>query len=602
MWTKDEIDEKYCPINLQWTDEDQNKLNFIIDLRSKNLIGWSIILKHRYIDIYEWLLHRHPLLDDSYSLLTKVYWLLHKMEFFPKCPTCGKTKYMHKNVDHFDKGYFRSCCKECAAANPARQKKIADTTEKHFGSRNFFTSECGKEKKQKYLELHGITNVFQLDSVKQKSRESRKAHFGYEYTMQSPEKRQLAKDNYKKKTGYDHQFCDPNVIAKKNKTQQENIDAGIDPKKKFKRNWRIKRYNNIVALTAEVQPKFSLDYFMQFDRNGQYHILFDWHCSKCGNDFSAYLDQNLITREHLPARCPTCHPVSNGTSKYEYEIADFLKNSCNLNDVSMHDRTVLNPYEIDIVVHSRKIGIEFDGLYHHSEIGGGKPKTYHIFKTNEAKKHEYQLIHIFEDEWINKRSIVESRLKSIFGVVDDKIFARKCLVKDVDFNTTKEFLNENHLQSWSNSSVNLGLFYEDSLVAIMTFGKPRYNKQYEWELIRYCSKLNTQILGGSGKLLKAFEMQFKPKSLLSYADYRWSIGKMYDSLGFKLDHISEPNYWYIKNTICDRFSRVKFQKFKLKKILKNFDDSLSEVENMQNNGYDRIFDCGNLVYVKIYEK
>lgn len=330
-------------------------------------------------------------------------------------------------------------------------------------------------------------------------------------------------------------------------------------------------------------------------------MLFDWHCNKCGNDFSAYLDQNLITREHLPARCLNCHPISCGTSKYEYEVADFLRNECHVDDVLMHDRTIINPYEIDIIVPSKSIGIEYDGLYHHSEIGGGKPKTYHSFKTNEAKKHGYQLIHIFEDEWLNKRLIVESRLKSIFGVIDKKIYARKCIVKNVDSSLTKKFLNENHLQGWSNSSINLGLFYNDMLVALMTFGKPRYNKECEWELIRYCSSLDTQVIGGAGKILKAFEIQYHPNSLLSYADYRWSNGKMYESLSFKLDHISEPNYWYIKNTICGRFSRVKFQKFKLKKMFNNFDDSLSEVENMRNNGFDRVFDCGNLVYIKTYE-
>ena len=600
MWTKTEIDEEFYPIDLCWTDDDQIKLNLVLDIRKKYLKNWSAILKRRYNDIYEWLLHRHPLLDDSYSLVTKLYWLMHKLVFFQKCPVCGKTKHMHKNIDSFENGYIRACCKECAAANPERQRKIADTTEKHYGSRNFFTSECGKAKTKAYLNALGVVNVFQLDSVKQKSCETRKVNFGFEYTMQSPEKRKLASDNYKKKTGYTHQFSNPEIIEKSRKTQQDNINAGLDPKAKFKKKWRIKRYNSIVALTNEIQPLFSLEYFMQFDSDSQYHVMFDWHCNKCGKDFSAYLDQNLITREHLPARCLHCHPILNGASKPEYEIADFIKTSCNICDLSMHNRSVLNPYEIDIAIPSRKTGIEYDGLYYHSEFNGGKPKSYHVFKTNEAQKKGYQLIHVFEDEWMNKRLIVESRLKSIFGMFDRKIFARKCIVSSVDTNTSKKFLNENHLQGWSHSSVNLGLYYDNGLVALMTFGKPRYNKQYEWELIRYCSLLNVQVIGGAGKLLKAFEMKCRPKSLLSYADYRWSTGKMYESLGFKLDHVSEPNYWYVKSSICERFSRIKFQKFKLKRLLDNFDNSLSEVENMRNNGFDRIFDCGNLVYVKTY--
>lgn len=296
MWNKDEIDEEYVPIALDWSDDDQQKLDIAIDVRNRCSTCWTQVLKRHNIDVYEWLMHRHPLLNEPWAnTATKLYWLMHKLTFFPRCPVCGKTKYMHKNIDSFELGYYRACCKECAAANPARQKKIADTTEMHYGSRNFFTSTTGKEKIKKYLEKHGITNAFQLESIKEKSRKSRKKNFGYEYTMQSPDKRKMASQNYKEKTGYAHQFSDPAVIEKSKETRQKNIDAGIDPKCKFKKNWRIKRYHSISSLTDEVVPKFTLDEFMGFDRDSQYHVLFDWHCNKCGKDFLAYLDQNLIT-------------------------------------------------------------------------------------------------------------------------------------------------------------------------------------------------------------------------------------------------------------------------------------------------------------------
>lgn len=601
MWIIDEVDEQYAPVELNWNDVDQQMLDVVLNARHNYPNCWTRHLMHCNADAYDWLLHRHPLLGEArFTNVTRLYWLLHKLSFWEKCPICGKTKHMHKNVDNFEQGYFRACCKECAAANPERQKKIADTTEKHYGSRNFFTSDAGKKKIKKYLDENGIANAFQLESVKRKSRESRKAHFGYEYTMQSPEKRKLASENYKEKRGYAHPFSDPNVVAKCKKTQRENIDAGIDPKAKFKENWRTKRYNSIVALSDEVKPLFSREYFMQFNSNEQYHVLLDWHCNKCGNDFSAYLDQNLITREHLPARCLACHPISNGTSRFEYEIERFLREDCHVADVSLHDRTILKPYEVDIMLPSRKFCIEFDGLFFHSEANGGKSKNYHVFKTNEARKCGYQLIHVFEDEWVNKRPIVESRLKSLLGIPEKRIWARRCIIRNVDAKTTKLFMNTNHLQGWSHSSVNLGLFCDETLVAMMTFGKPRYNKKHEWELIRYCSLLGHQVVGGAGKLLKHFEKTFKPKSLLSYADYRWSNGKMYDALGFKLDYLSEPNYWYVRSNMCKRFSRIAFQKHKLRSVLEHFDDSLSEVENMRNNGFDRIFDCGNLVYVKMY--
>ena len=133
----------------------------------------------------------------------------------------------------------------------------------------------------------------------------------------------------------------------------------------------------------------------------------------------------------------------------------------------------------------------------------------------------------------------------------------------------------------------------------MTFGKPRFNKNYEYELIRYATKSGYHVIGGAGKLLSYFEKTYKPKSLVSYADRRWSQGKLYYALNFKLDHISSPNYWYVYG--CDIESRLKYQKHKLSRLLEIYDSNLSEYENMKNNGYRRIYDCGNFVFVKFYD-
>ena len=140
----------------------------------------------------------------------------------------------------------------------------------------------------------------------------------------------------------------------------------------------------------------------------------------------------------------------------------------------------------------------------------------------------------------------------------------------------------------------------------MTFSKPRFDKKHEWELVRFCNKCGYHVPGGASKLLKHFERQYNPKSIVSYADRRWTMNNgntLYDRLGFSLDHISKPNYWYWNTEDRDYalYSRIQFQKHKLKGILEHFDESKSEVQNMKDNGYDRIFDCGNLVFVKKYD-
>ena len=136
------------------------------------------------------------------------------------------------------------------------------------------------------------------------------------------------------------------------------------------------------------------------------------------------------------------------------------------------------------------------------------------------------------------------------------------------------------------------------LVAVMTFCKARFDKTHEYELSRYATINHFSVIGGAGKLLAEFEREYSPKSLVTYADRRWSVGNMYNKLGFRHDHNSSPNYFYVKNQ--KRYSRQMFQKHKLKNKLEKFDVNKTEVENMKDNGYYRIFDCGNMVFEKIY--
>ena len=143
------------------------------------------------------------------------------------------------------------------------------------------------------------------------------------------------------------------------------------------------------------------------------------------------------------------------------------------------------------------------------------------------------------------------------------------------------------MQGFAAASLRLGLFYNGEIISIMSFGKSRF-KAGETELIRYCTKLNTQVVGGFSKLLKASDLN----NIVTYCDLRYSDGAGYIKNGFKIIGQSAPNYFYFKGPILE--SRQKYQKHKLKNILKIFDETKTEVQNMIDNGYLRIFDCGNL--------
>ncbi len=291
--------------------------------------------------------------------------------------------------------------------------------------------------------------------------------------------------------------------------------------------------------------------------------------------------------------CPMCTILS---SSQEIEICKLLDNF-NIQYIQS-DRTILGGKELDIYIQSHNLAIEFNGIYWHSE-GNGKGRSYHLNKTKECSDRNIQLLHIFENEWDNhiKKEIWKSIIINKLGICSQKIFARKCTINEVDNKTVKQFLLNNHLQGHTPSSINIGLYYENELVSLMTFGKSRYNKSYQYELIRFCNKLNTLVTGGASKIFKYFIRNYNPDSLISYADMRYSNGTLYENLGFIKLKSSTPNYFYFhKSNKLKLMSRVQFQKHKLNDKLELFDTSMTEYQNMLNNGYDRIWDCGNGVY------
>ena len=290
--------------------------------------------------------------------------------------------------------------------------------------------------------------------------------------------------------------------------------------------------------------------------------------------------------------CKKCS--NNGVSKYEKEINEFLISNNIVTEIN--DKTVLNGLEIDIYIPSHKVAIEFDGLYWHSEEY--KPSNYHLNKTELCEQQGIQLIHIFEDEWLNKPEIVKSRLVNILGLTPIKLYGRKTEVRKVSPKDSKLFLDTNHIQGSVNSKVKLGLYNNDELVSIMTFGGLRKilgstPNNDEYELLRFCNKLNTTVIGGADKLLKHFTKTHSPNKIISYADRRWSQGGLYEKLGFSFIHNSKPNYFYLVNK--NREHRFKYRKDIL--IREGFDANKSEHQIMLDRNIYRIYDCGAKKYI-----
>lgn len=292
-------------------------------------------------------------------------------------------------------------------------------------------------------------------------------------------------------------------------------------------------------------------------------------------------------------RCSQCSLT--GKSKAELELFEFIKE--NFPNAKNGDKSIISPFELDIVIPEKKTAIEYCGLYWHSELNG-KTRSYHQDKLEKCTKAGYKLITVFEDEWIFNPNIVKSRLLNILGVSHNKrIYARQCEIKEIDTKTKNAFLNKNHLQGADSSSIKLGAFYQDELVSVMTFSKGSISKgatskEGSWELSRFCSDYNLSVVGIASKLFKHFVRNYKPKEIYTYGDLRWSTGGLYKKLGFTFKHKSKPSYWYLINN--KRLHRFNFRKNVLKDKLDSFDPNLTEWQNMAKNGYNRIWDCGNV--------
>jgi len=360
---------------------------------------------------------------------------------------------------------------------------------------------------------------------------------------------------------------------------------------------QLKRINSFRENILKKQDIYNIK-ILDINQLNKVTDLIDLQCNKCG-----YKYINRIYNIQLGyGKCPKCFPRNISISSQEKEISNYIKNIIGKENIFTSFIGLIkneneNNLEVDIFIPSKNIAIEYNGLYWHSELINKNPKNYHIYKTNECSKKNIQLIHIFEDEWIFKKSIVKSMIKYRLGNVDRKIHARKCQIKEISPQEKNKFLEENHIQGKDSSKIKLGAFYNNELVSVMTFAHGNISKggnpkdKLTWELSRFASKLNCNIPGMASKLLSFFEKNYTWIKIFTYADLRWSVGKLYYNLGFDLINQSLPNYWYVKG-------QMRIHRFSLRKQPDEPKD-IPEYILRHQQGYYRIWDCGNLKFSKL---
>lgn len=314
-------------------------------------------------------------------------------------------------------------------------------------------------------------------------------------------------------------------------------------------------------------------------------------CKKCGEE-SHVLNSRFNARlrnGHDP--CIKCNNISTGTSSQEEEIAQFIE-SLGF-EVKRGDRRELEGREIDVFVPDLRIGFEYNGLFWHSEFR--IEKEYHVKKQEKAREKGISLIHIWEDDWNKKKNIVKSRISHLLGKTQKKIYPRKCSLREVSYKETKKFLNENHIQGFCPFQKSIGLYYENELISISTFGKRKISGSSGNELLRFCNKIGHSIPGGFSKMLSHYIKTELPEEIITFSDRAWTteMKNFYVSNGFSPIGTTPPNYWYIIEK--ERKHRFSFRKSEL--VKSGFDPQKTEREIMRERGILRIYDCGQYKYV-----
>lgn len=485
------------------------------------------------------------------------------------------------------------CAKHCSVVTHLKRIHHIDDIKKYYDDRfkqknEGFCKYCGKPVlfctlKDGYRQFCDRTCFWRYtthsDEVKAKREQTCLEKYGTKQYLSSKDRQEKSVNTLQKNYNVSNVFCLPEVKEKIRATKLANGTLHNSQQAEEKCKQVLEKYKELLKDSVEVLS-YSND-------------AFTCKCKTCNKIFTTHY-QNIYNRYNgNRIICTECNPLESGTSAPEQEIYQYIKSLFEGKNTEVINkcRSVLPNLELDIYIPEHKLAIEYDGLYWHNEVNLDNNDNYHVNKTNMCEKQDIQLIHIFEDEWLDKQDIVKSRLKGLLGL-NNVIYARHCECREVSSKDAMKFLNENHLQGAIGSTYRYGLYYEDKLVSLMTFGKSRFNKN-EFELLRFCNVLWTSVVGGASKLFKHFAVTHPEiKEVISYADRRWSRGNLYEKIGFVKESISKPSYFYIVNG--RRENRVNYQKHIL--VTQGYDKNKSEHEIMKERGIYRIYDCGALKY------
>ena len=556
---------------------------------------------------------------------TKFYMYENSIALIPVCECGNELKFIDMKS-----GFRRFCSKRCMLNSESVKDKKKSTNLEKYGVDNASKSEATKEKVKKtnlekfgaeyplqsdeikekskgvFIERYGVDNPSKLKSVRDKAENTMLEKYGTKHAMQNGEVKESLKSFFMEKYSVDNPSKLKRVREKAENTMLERygVKHALQDKSllnKFQ-DTNLKRYGDRFFTKTDLYGSMLKDSLFEKNSNivntdgktllksGKTEYLIK--CGSCGNDFTI---QRQLWRNRTKGQeeiCLVCNPISSNISKEEKNIMSYIRSAYNGEVVENYR---LENKEIDIFLPGLKIGFEYNGLYWHSELN--KSKGYHYDKMAFFNERDIRIMQIWEDDWKYKSEIVKSMIENRLGK-SDKIFARKCEIREVSNKEAKSFLTENHIQGFVGSKIKIGLYHNAELVSLMTFGHLRRalgqrSKDNTYELLRFCNKAGTSVIGGASKLFGHFISRYEFDEIVSYSLNSHSTGNLYRKLNFDFVGETGVNYFWCKGGI--RYHRFNFRKDKL--VSEGYDKRKTEVEIMRERDYYRLFDCGSKKFI-----
>ena len=528
---------------------------------------------------------------------TQMYWnWLYNIREYPVCPICSTALKWQKIKKDLSSPYYKTCSTQCGYSHivkyPIKNKIILDNKEM-IDIVNIIKSKCEILDYTTFVNLDKIYQIELKEYIDNIKLARHLKHSVYETEILAS----LKYNGLKKLQYYYHWVNDIKQIPKCAVCKINDC------------NWHANAYritcgvkcSNTKFIVDDVHVDKQIEKLHELTNNSYEYISgYSGSHSKitvknknCGCIFDAIF-LNLM---YKPNYCIN-HRSYSSTSKGHEEVIEYMQSLISKDDLVINDRKILCGKELDVYVAKYKFAIEYNGVYYHS-YNFGTEIDYHYNKSENCDDLGISLFHIYEDQWKNKNIIVKSMISNKL-MCNKKVYARKTYIRTLSPSEAKEFFDSTHLAGHTTASLYYGLIYEDNIVSAMSFSKPRFDKKYQWEIIRFSNALFTSVVGSASKLFNHFIKEHAPQNIMTYSSNDIGNGELYTSLGFSFVSRLGQGYFYIDDQRI-RHSRHKFQKHKIVNLIA-YDENKTEKQIMMDSGYLLVHDAGNKKWELILNK